>query len=141
MHIIPAPDLNIVRQLLQSAGLPTDDIDRNTRARFYLIEEAGSPVAVAGIECHGSAALLRSLLVLSAYRGQGLATRLVSHIRQVATAQGATALYLLTTSAADYFTGLGFQTITREAAPQSIRQTREFAHLCPAEATLLWCRL
>jgi len=141
MHIIPAPGLDIVRQLLQSTGLPTGDIGHNPQARFYLIEQNGSAVALAGIECHGTDALLRSLMVQPAFRGQGLATRLVEHIQQVAAAQGATALYLLTTDAAEYFRRLGFGVIARDAAPASIRQTPEFAQLCPDDATLLCRRL
>ena len=140
MHIIPAPDLNIVRQLLQPAGLPIEDIGDNPLARFYLIEMDGKTAGVAGVELHATDALLRSLMVRPEYRGRGLAAQLVSHIQQAAAAQGAMALYLLTTDAAEYFKRLGFFAIARDAAPDSIRRTREFTHLCPDNATLL-CRI
>lgn len=50
MHIIPAPDLNIVRQLLQSAGLPIADIGHNPQARFYLIEPDDKTAGGAGVK-------------------------------------------------------------------------------------------
>lgn len=138
MAIIPALDPDIVRELLQNAQLPSADIGHNPRARFYLIEQAGQPVGLAGLECYGHDALLRSLLVQPAYRGRGLAAQLVDHIQQMAAAQGASALYLLTTDAADYFRRIGFRDIAREAAPPAIRQTEQFSQLCPAAASLLW---
>lgn len=141
MHIIPATDLDGVRDLLQAAGLPSEDVGPNPAARFYLIRMDGEAIAVAGIECHGSDALLRSLAVKPEYRGQGLGDRLVRHIRQLALAQGASTLYLLTTSAADYFRRLGFHAVARDATPASIRRTRQFADLCPAEAVVLRLRL
>ncbi|WP_275098643.1 arsenic resistance N-acetyltransferase ArsN2 [Sedimenticola hydrogenitrophicus] len=141
MHIIPATDHDSVRHLLRSAGLPSEDVGLNPQARFYLIEVDGKAVALAGIECHGNEALLRSLVVDPEYRGRGLAAGLVRHIQHVATGQGASTLYLLTTSAADYFRRLGFYDVAREETPASIRRTREFADLCPAEATILCRRL
>lgn len=138
MHIILATNLDIVRELLQSGGLPSGDIGHNPRARFYLVEQAGTAVALAGIECHGADALLRSLIVQPVCRGQGLGAQLVAHIQRVAAEQGATALYLLTTDTADYFRRLGFSEMARDAAPAGIRQTDQFARLCPDNATLLW---
>jgi len=141
MHIIPAPDLNIVRQLLRSAGLPIEDINHNPLARFYLIEVDGGTAGMAGVELHATNALLRSLMVRPEYCDRGLAAQLVSHIQQVAARQGATALYLLSTDAVEYFKRLGFLAITRDAAPDSIRRTDEFSHLCPDHATLLYREL
>jgi N-acetylglutamate synthase-like GNAT family acetyltransferase len=141
MHIIPATDLDIVRDLLQSAGLPSEDIGLDPEARFYLLQTGDETIGLAGIECHGQEALLRSLVVRPEYRGQGLAARLVAHIQQIAAGQGATALYLLTTSAADYFRRHGFSDMERALTPATIRQTREFSKLCPGHAMLLCRRL
>lgn len=141
MCIIPATDLDSVRDLLESAGLPHDDVGLEPAACFYLMQAAAESVAVIGIECHGRSALLRSLVVRPEYRGRGLAARLVEHIQQIAAAQGIEALYLLTTSAADYFRRLGFSDLARDLAPAAIRQTAEFAHLCPDSARLLYRRV
>ena len=75
------------------------------------------------------------------YRGSGI-NGLISIIRErVARDPNAKSIYLLTTDAAEYFKRLGFFAITRDAAPDSIRRTREFSHLCPDNATLLCRRL
>ena len=50
---------------------------------------------------------------------------------------GAARLHLLTTTAERFFTGRGFVAADRESAPPAIRQTREFADLCPASAVYL----
>ncbi|WP_428610040.1 arsenic resistance N-acetyltransferase ArsN2 [Sedimenticola sp.] len=140
MQIIPASDLDIVKQMLRSVGLPTEDIDHNTPAQFYLALMDGTVVALAGVECHGREALLRSLVVSPLSRGKGIGEALISHIQNIAREQGATTLYLLTTTAADYFRHLGFRDVRREETPASIRQTQEFSHLCPGDADIL-CRL
>ncbi|MCW8905933.1 MAG: arsenic resistance N-acetyltransferase ArsN2 [Sedimenticola sp.] len=141
MHIIPATDLRIVREMLQAADLPYEDIDQDSVARFYLLQEAGQPVALAGLELHGDAALLRSLVVVPAQRGRGLARQLLDHLCREARSGGASHLYLLTVGAADYFRRLGFHDLPRDRAPAEIRNTREFAQLCPQHADLLCQRL
>lgn len=141
MPIIPATDLRIVREMLQAADLPYGDIDHHSVARFYLLVEAGQPIALAGLELHGDAALLRSLVVIPGQRGKGLAKQLLDFICAEARAAGARQLYLLTVGAADYFRRLGFLDLARERAPAAIRNTREFAQLCPERALLLWRQL
>ena len=46
-------------------------------------------------------------------------------------------LYLLTTTAASFFTRLGFQPADRATAPAAIRASREFAEACPATAAFM----
>lgn len=137
MPIIPATDLRIVREMLQAADLPYGDIDHDSAARFYLLQEAGQPIALAGLELHGEAALLRSLVVAPEQRGRGLARQLLDHLRREARSGGARQLYLLTIDAADYFRRLGFDDLARDLAPAAIRNTRQFAQLCPEHAVLL----
>ena len=50
---------------------------------------------------------------------------------------GAAHLHLLTTTAERFFTRHGFVVADRASAPPAIRQTREFADLCPASAAYL----
>jgi len=135
--IIPATDLQIVREMLKAADLPYADVNDNPAARFYLLQEAEQPVALAGLELHGKEALLRSLVVVPAQRGRGLANQLLDFVRSQAQAGGATHLYLLTVGAADYFRRLGFQELPRQQAPAGIQATREFTQLCPEHAVLL----
>ncbi|MFW6382934.1 MAG: hypothetical protein ACOCZD_02725 [Haloferacaceae archaeon] len=50
---------------------------------------------------------------------------------------GLGAVYLLTTTAADFFADLGFEPVDREAVPEPIRQSAAFADLCPSTATCM----
>jgi len=55
------------------------------------------------------------------------------HARQC----GVRRLYLLTTSAADFFARLGYKRLERDGAPAAIRTTSEFATLCPAGSVFM----
>jgi amino-acid N-acetyltransferase len=46
-------------------------------------------------------------------------------------------VYLLTTTAADYFRRRGYEPVDRDALPPAIRSTEEAARLCPASAACL----
>ena len=80
---------------------------------------------------------LRSLAVRPERRGEGIASDLVSSLLSRAHELGLRELYLLTESAADFFAARGFEAIARDAAPEEIRQTREFREQCPESATLM----
>ncbi len=54
---------------------------------------------------------------------------------------GCRALWLLTTSAADFFADLGYAECERVNVPPPIRATLQFAALCPASATVMTKRL
>jgi amino-acid N-acetyltransferase len=140
--------LGYVRTLLERNGLPSADVG-STPARFYVgyrvdetngandrdeAEDGGDPVGVGGIELHGSAGLLRSVVVERSARGEGVGTALCDALERRAADEGAGALYLLTTTAADFFAGRGYAEIERSGAPPAIRETTEFAELCPETA-------
>ncbi len=54
-----------------------------------------------------------------------------------ARSQGVRDVYLLTTTAEDFFARRGYVRIGREKAPRTIRSTREFADLCPASSAFM----
>ncbi|WP_158703031.1 arsenic resistance N-acetyltransferase ArsN2 [Allosphingosinicella vermicomposti] len=116
---------------LQSAHLPTQDI-RDPGKLFYGAEKAGETVGFIGFEVQGSEALLRS--VVARQRGQGSGVLLVQAAIEQARIEGVRRLWLLTTTARDFFLKQGFRKVERSAAPDAIRQTQEFQSLCPAEA-------
>ena len=51
------------------------------------------------------------------------------------------ALYLMTESAAGYFSARGLVAIDREDAPPEIAATRQFSSLCPGDAAFMLRRL
>lgn len=90
------------------------------------------------VEANGAFGLLRSLAVRPRDRNQGLATLLVDHAVATAAADGVRDLFLLTTTAAEFFSRRGFERVDRTAAPPEIAATTEFGHLCPSTAAFLW---
>jgi amino-acid N-acetyltransferase len=47
------------------------------------------------------------------------------------------ALYLLTTTAEDYFAQRGISRMQREHVPETVKQSREFVDACPASAVAM----
>lgn len=133
-----AADLPAIVGLLNEAGLPTGDLADGLPGRFLVVEDAlGALVGVVGLELSGRTGLLRSLAVAPAWRGQAIAARLVERCEVEARAAGADELYLLTTSAADYFLRRAYAIVARDEVPAAIAQHAQFRSLCPASARCL----
>lgn len=130
------------RQLLSACGLPIDDLQAPAnQLRLFGCRRDGQLLGLVGLEMHGPDVLLRSLAVADAARGQGLGQLLAAHAERYAAAQGAQAVYLLTTTAEDFFTPRGYRLAERADAPQAIAATRQFSGLCPAAAAFMCKRL
>lgn len=129
-------DLEAVRALLDAAGLPLAGVPEHLGG-FVVAEDAGRLVGVAGLEAHGRDGLLRSVAVAPAFRGRGVAARLVSEVVEAARARGLVGLSLLTTTAEGYFLRFGFERLPRAGAPPTLSASREFQDACPASAALL----
>lgn len=137
MQAQPRPHLAAVLALLQGCNLPTRDIHPDTLPHFWSLGPADQPDGIIGLEVHGGQGLLRSLAVRPECRNQGLARQLLATVTAQAQTLGLTELYLLTTTAPDYFTRQGFAPVAREAVPQSIRQCSEFTSVCPKSAIVM----
>lgn len=127
--------------LLSGCGLPVADLSLPSSHCFFGIREEGELIAMVGLELYSQHALLRSLAVKPAYQGRGLGRKLVAFAESFAASKGVEFLYLLTSTAAPFFLGLGFTAAARETAPSAIRATSQFAGLCPASSAFLCKRL
>ena len=132
--------LTYVETLLERTGLPSADVRSNPDC-FYVACEGGERVGVGGVENHGSAGLLRSVVVERPERGRGLGAVVCDRLEAAAAEDGVGTLYLLTTTAREFFADRGYAEIGRGEAPEVIRGTTEFADLCPATATCMRKRL
>lgn len=121
--------------LLQKNNLPTADLNGDTK--LFGTYEDGELIGMAGIELYGADALLRSVCVDEAYRSKGMAEILTEHIEQYAKQEGAHTMYLLTTTAENYFKRKGFVKVDRNNVPQAIKQSSEFSSVCPSSAVVL----
>ncbi len=132
-------DRQRVIELLQQNNLPVSDIDADKL--LYLFFENGNAVGTAGLEIYGDCGLLRSVSVAREAQGKGFGKLIVTKPEAFVKESGINCLYLLTTTAADFFTKQGYSIIKREDAPGAIQQTTEFSSLCPSSAIVMTKRI
>src|SRR5689334_13735813 len=135
--ISPKPRLDAAVALLAAARLPTEDLTERHCEHFFYAGSDASPEGLVGLELFGDVALLRSLVVTDARRGGGAGSKLLSHAEAHARAQGVRRIFLLTTTAEEFFARRGYARAARDAAPPSIRATREFSGICPASSAFM----
>lgn len=132
-----AADLGWARALLDSAGLPDGGLEDQFPGAYVVLEAAGRPAGLAGLERYGRSGLLRSVAVDPGTRGTGAGAALVAELLTRGRADGLAAMYLLTTTAADWFPRFGFRPISREELPAELAIAPEVAGGCPASAVVM----
>jgi arsenite methyltransferase len=132
-----AGDLPVVKALLTSATLPLDGVDDQFGTAYAVAEQVGSIVGAIGIERHGDYGLLRSAVVAPAVRGHGIGEALVLNRLAWSMSEKLRAVYLLTTTAAEYFTRFGFAVVERASVPTDVQASIEFTSACPSTATVM----
>ncbi|MFW5963980.1 MAG: arsenic resistance N-acetyltransferase ArsN2 [Natronomonas sp.] len=131
-----AEALEYVETLLAAENLPVEDVRSNSEW-FYVALDGDDRVGIGGLEPAGDDALLRSVVVEATVRGRGYGGALRAALEAKARADGVDTLYLLTTTAADFFAEGGYAVIDRQEAPDAVRRTREFEEFCPSTATCM----
>lgn len=137
MNIEPVQLNPQVEALLAQAGLPVADLREAIGLQLFAMRADERLTGVVGIEVHGTAGLLRSLAVDTPNRNGGHGKALVSHVESWAAQRGIKALYLLTTTAAEFFVHLGYDATPRSAAPPAIAGTAQFTGLCPSSSIFM----
>ena len=137
MNIFANPKLSAVKQLLSESSLPIEDITARHLQHFFGCGSGPELEGVIGLELFSEVALLRSLAVASSRRGTGVGSGLVAHAERHARDQGVQSLYLLTTTAEQFFLRRGYARIPRDEAPTAIRNTSEFSSICPASSSFM----
>jgi amino-acid N-acetyltransferase len=137
LPIAARPTLSAAVALLARAKLPTEDLTEAHCAHFFYTGPAAAPDGLVGLELLGDVALLRSLVVTAERRGTGAGSQLLAHAERHARSRGARQVYLLTTTAEDFFSKRGYVAADRATAPAAIRATREFSGVCPASSAFM----
>ncbi|MBY5938115.1 arsenic resistance N-acetyltransferase ArsN2 [Marinobacter nauticus] len=137
MQIIPIDADQSLIELLNRAGLATSDINQPGSICFFGCHQSGKLIGSVGIEIRKKSAMLRSLATHEEVRNTGLGRALVEHAELNASHMGVSDIYLLTTTAADFFERLGYEQLCREQAPDAIRKTTQFSDLCPTTSNLM----
>jgi len=133
-------DLPAVENLLSASDLPLDGVKDNF-SNFKVAEDDGEIAGAIGLEEFGAVALLRSAVVSPGHRGSGVGRRLVEHLLEGAEVAGIEELYLLTTTADQYFPRFGFTRTTRSAVPDAVKASAEFQGACPETAVVMTRRV
>ena len=136
-----AEDRDAVAALLERTALPPDGLDDQFSDGYAVAAADGEIVGAAGVEVYGRAGLLRSVAVDPGWQGHGLGQRLTEERLRWAAARGLDTVYLLTTTAAGFFPRLGFAPVAREDVPAEVRESLQFASVCPSTAAVLALRL
>jgi amino-acid N-acetyltransferase len=126
-------DFDAIAKLLDESRLPTAGL-RDSLPNALVARENGTVVGAAALERYRSGALLRSVVVAEPMRGRRLGERLTRAALDLAREHDAPAAFLLTTTAPEFFSRFGFETITRGEVPDDVRQSIEFSSACPASA-------
>lgn len=125
-----------VTALLSANALPLDGVP-SSLDDFLVAEQDGAIVGAIGLERYGGDALLRSAAVAAPVRGTGLGSRLVDAILDYAAQRHIHVLWLLTTTAEDWFPRFGFSVVSRREVPASVQGSREFKGACPDSAIVM----
>lgn len=138
IHISPvnAENREAIISLLRSENLPVADLATEL-PNFFAATDNGAVIGVVGLETYERNGLLRSLAVKPEYRNMKIAAALVAEVEKVSRHCGLDAIYLLTETAKDYFLRKGFMPVDRTDAPEPLKQSSEFNHVCPASAILM----
>ncbi|HEU0013789.1 MAG TPA: arsenic resistance N-acetyltransferase ArsN2 [Longimicrobium sp.] len=130
-------DRAAVERLLAEAGLPADGLGEQFGEAYAVAEADGRLVGAEGIEVYGGNGLLRSAVVAPEWRGRGVGEALTRERLEWARARGLRAVYLLTTTAPDFFARFGFRRIERSTAPRAIADSVEFSLTQCASAAVM----
>lgn len=129
-------DLPAIRALLDRLHLPLAGVDEHV-ATMLVARDGSQIVGTAALEMYAGGALLRSVAVDPQQQGKQLGQQLTEAALQLAATQGASTVFLLTTTAERFFPRFGFEPISRDQVPASVRASVEFQSACPASASVM----
>jgi arsenate reductase len=129
-------DLEAIRRLLVAALLPSGDLG-GPNQRFIVARHNGRVVGCAGLESFGEDGQLRSMAVHWTSRNAGLGTRLHGRLLFEALQAGVRNLYVVTTTAADFFTAQGYRKVQPADVPPGVVNSEEYATFVPGGGVVL----
>lgn len=130
-------DVDDAARLLEACGLSALGLHDQYGDGYVVAERDGALVGLAGVEIHGAHGLLRSVAVAPEWQGAGIGAALTHDRIGWAREQDLESIYLLTTTAAEFFARHGFEVAARDDAPAEIRASKEFSEMCPSTAVCM----
>ena len=129
-------DLAAIKQLLVASLLPSRDVG-GANQRFIAASESGRLIGCAGLQVAGPDGLVRSMAVDWTRRNAGLGSRLHARLLFEAALAGVRTLYVVTSTAEDFFAGHGFRKIAAHAVPPELQRSEEFAAFVPGGSAVM----
>ena len=129
-------DLDAIKALLAAALLPSRGAGGPDQ-RFIVARQGGRLLGCAGLETLGQDGQVRSLAVHWTRRNAGLGTRLHERLLYEALLAGVRTLYVVTTTAEEFFSRHGYRTIGTDAVPPRMLASEEFAAFVPGGGTVM----
>lgn len=115
-------------RLLAAANLPPFPVGGHWDT-FWILDDAGDVVGLAGLEVYPPSALLRSVVVDERLRGKGLGDLLTQTALSGAKSRGVRSVYLFTMDRAPFFTRHGFQVCAMEDFDPQGRKSSQYQAL------------
>ena len=131
-----AADVPEIKLLLAENDLPTAGVEDHWKA-FVVAREGRALAGCGGAEVYNGVALIRSIAVAAPRRGSGIGDQIVRRLLDDLKKRGVAELYLLTTTAEEYFGKRGFEKVNRVEVPPRLLRSREFQDACPTTATCM----
>ena len=129
-------DMEAIRRLLVAALLPSGDVD-GPNQRFIVARQDGRVVGCAGLDSFGADGQLRSMAVHWTSRNAGLGTRLHGRLLYEALQVGVRNLYVVTTTAADFFAAQGYRKVQPADVPPGVVNSEEYATFVPGGGVVM----
>lgn len=127
--------ISSVKKLLKENNLPVSDL--NDSITFFAKIEHNTLLAVGGIEKAGKDAIIRSIAVSENYKGKGFGKKITRELLNYAREKKVRDVYLLTTTADNYFTRFGFKKADRASLPAEIKNSSQYSTVCPDTAVVM----
>jgi len=125
-----------LKQLLSSGQLCFNDINESG-VQLFGVRIKGELVGYFGYELFNNLALFRSMVVVPEVRRSGTGSLIWEQAKKQLRKEGVNDVYLLTNTAAPFFSKQGFKEIIRASAPEPILGTTEFKEFCPSDSVCM----
>ena len=125
-----------VQSLLDEYGLPTEGLNE-PRVRLYIFRMDDSLAGIGGYELFDENALLTSIAVADEFRGQGAGRAITERVLNIALDAGVKRMYLMTTTAPEFFRARGFEAIPPGLVEKTVLESQKFKTLNPDTAVCM----
>jgi N-acetylglutamate synthase-like GNAT family acetyltransferase/protein-tyrosine-phosphatase len=129
-------DLDAIKRMLVASLLPSRDVG-GPNQRFIVASDNGRILGCAGLETYGQDGQVRSMAVHWTRRNAGLGSRLHERLLFEAVLADVRTLYVVTTTAEDFFSRHGYRRIETKDVPHDLLYSEEFATFVPGGGVVM----